>query len=75
MCKPKKASMTEIVRAPSGFGMQNMTTDVLMRRTIAPTKSKVSPLKTFYLWCIIDDKSYKVPFAFSTACLKMHIMM
>ena len=47
MCKPEKASMTEIVRAPSGFGMQNMTTDVLMRRTIAPTKSKVSPSKRF----------------------------
>ena len=47
MRKPKKASITEIVRAPSGFGMQNMTTDVSMRRTIAPTKSKVSPSKHF----------------------------
>ena len=62
MCKPKKASMTEIVRAPSGFGMQNMTTDVLMRRTIAATESKVSPLKTFYfltishIWCHLHSQ-------------------
>ena len=65
MCKPKKASMTEIARAPSGFGMQSMTTDVLMRRTIAPTKSKVSPSKHFiyatkqtisHIWCHLHSQ-------------------
>ena len=37
-------------------------------------KVEGKPLKTFYLCCIIDNKSYLVPFAFSTACLKMHMM-
>ena len=71
MCKPKKASMTEIVRAPSGFGMQNMTTD---EENNCTNKVEGKPLKTFYLCCIIDNKSYMVPFALSTTCLKMHMM-
>ena len=45
MCKPKKASMTEIVRAPSGFGMQNMTTD---EENNCTNKVEGKPLKTFY---------------------------